>query len=307
MTHSESGLFNIEGNDDVDLSEFFRRRARDLGIGPVSESGIRNPVRSVHDDRQRFGIPPGRTVFDFSKGEARHVDSGTVLEDNLPEPSQATNVSPGKETQDDADTWRSLTVFADSGVILKTPDPIPLDPCIYYTARLEQDRITVEAELPTDLYMLPGGRATTPVEPMPLVGHIDRVGPSFTGTPDAFTGLGFQTIDSAEDGGLADADAQKVPLHAQNYGHRTFVVENTSADDAADRKIEARIVGNATHRGYGRFTSVDPANQPVTIGVGQTEIFTVNEEAWHLLKLQIRNTTNGNQVSAGYEFNGVTT
>lgn len=306
MGHSESGFFRI-GDDEFDVGEFFERRARDLGIGPVSESGIRNPVRSVHDDRQRFGIPPGRTVFDFSKGEAKHIDSGTVLEDDLPEPSQATNVSPGKDTPDDAKTWRSLTVFADTGVILKTPDPVPLDPCIYYTARLEQDRIEVEASLPTDLYMLPGGRATAPVEPFPLVGHMDRVGPSFTGTPDAYTDLGFQTIDSADDADLTDADAQKGKLHAQNYGYRTFVIKNTSADDVADRKIEARIVGNATHRGYGRFVDVDPANQPVTLSVGETEIFTLNQEAWHLLKLQIRNTTNGNQVSAEYEFNGVTT
>lgn len=292
-------------NEQAERVEPELRELLDRGIQPIGENARNRetPHASVHPDTHRIGVPPGRTRFDLETGQAVHQGTGVTIADDLTTVGELSQVGVQREDAQDASVARSLMVFADTGgVTLEIAgSKVPLDPCMYYTvSRTPYSQLIFDCSLPAELYIIATARSRPFARMAPVTIHQDRVGPSFTGSPDAFTDLGFQTIDSAQDGDLSDADAQKAKIHVQNTPTRTWVVENTGANDA-----EVRLVGNASHEGEGRFTDVAPADQPVTVAAGATEILTLTAEAWHLIKLQARNAVNGDEITLEYEYNGV--
>lgn len=275
----------------------------DSGIAPVrpGEQGARSDV-SAHPGAERIGIPPGKTRFDWRKGEVKHLGSDTVLTDEIPEIGNLQQVG-DQHDADDRNMMRSVLAFADANATLTIAgSSIPLDPCAYFPIdRTPFDTITLEVGIPTDVYMVASARSRPFSDIQTFAAHMDRVGPAFTATVDGWTPLPFQTVGTAHNEALTD-EVARGKLHTQNFPMRTFVLENTGTD-----AFRVRLVGKASHHGFGRWTNVEPSELPVTIQPGDTEIITNNGDAWHLQRLEVapEEGVASADVTTEYEFTGV--
>lgn len=278
--------------------EWVGRVLRDFGVSALSpgEADHARTDVAAHPGEQRVGLPPGSTRFDWSAGEVRHLDSDTVLTDQLPTVEEMDSLGDSKE---DSEALRSVLAFCDVGCTLEIAgSEIPLDPCNYFPIRRRAFRsLTLTTKLPAEAYVVASSRSEPFADVVSHVMHSNRVG-TYDGTPDSWSPVAFETVPSAENGDLG-ADARRAPLHVQEFEKRTWTVENTGTND-----VEVRLVGKTTHTGP--FVDVDPADQPVTVASGSTETLTLNSEAWHVVKLEARNLTTGNSVTLDVHYAGVT-
>lgn len=279
------------------VHDIFDRLMEDLGVSslqPGQASNARSDV-TAHPGEQRIGLPPGRTRFDWREGEIRHLGSDTVISDELPTVEQMTTVG---DTEADKHALRSVLAFTDVGTEVEIAGAtIPLDPCNYFPIkRREFSSLTLTTTLPAQAYVIASTRTRPFSDVVSNASHTNRIG-TYSGTPDSYDPVQFETPGTFGNSDFG-AEARHPALHAQEFGSRTLTVENTGAND-----FEARIVGKTTHGGP--FVDVAPAEQPVTVASGETSILTLNEEAWHVLKLEVRNLTAGNSVDAEVHYAGV--
>lgn len=277
--------------------DFITRLAQDFGISELMPGQLSNERADVtaHPGQQRIAVPPGKTRFDYEEGEVRHLDSDTVLTDDLPTVDQMTSVGDGEE---DKQALRSVLAFADVGCELEIGgSTIPLDPCSYFPIqRRNFSSLTMTTKLPAQAYVIASARSKPFANIVANASHSNRIG-VLSGTQDSFGAVGFEapgTHDNSDFG----ANARHPALHVQEFAKRTWTVENTSANDA-----EIRVVGKATHAGP--FVDVAPGEQPVTVAAGDTVTLTSNGEAWHVQKLEGRNVTNGNNIDLEAHYAGV--
>lgn len=275
--------------------EIFDRWLQDLGVAPLSPGEAEHARTDVaaHPGQQRVPLPPGSTRFDWQQGEVRHLDTDTVLTADLPTVEEMVDVG---DTEEDKHALRSVLAFADVGANLEIGgSEIPLDPCSYFPIQRRSFKtLTLTTKIPAQAYVIASARSEPFSNLQTQVIHTNREG-TYSGTPDDWEAVAFEAPGTPDDLG---ADGRAAPIHAQEFAANTWTVENTSANDA-----EVRLVGKTTH--HGPMVDVDPANQPVTVAAGETEVLTLNSEVWHVLKLQTRNTAAGNSVSLDSHYAGV--
>lgn len=272
----------------------------DLGVSPVApgEAHARRDV-AVHPGDQRIALPPGETRIDFVEGEARHLGTDTVITSDITSIGQTQQVGDESEqNQQDQNVMRALLAFCDVGCTLKVAgSEIPLDPCNYFPIqRRSFQQITITTKLPAQCYLIASARSKPFADIVSKAAHTNRIG-TYSGTPDSYDPVPFEapgTFGNADFG----SEARHPALHVQEFGSRTWTVENTGAN-----KAEVRIVAKATHDGP--FVDVEPSQQPVAVASGAKETLTLNNDAWHVAKLEVRNTTTGNSVSLESHYAGV--
>lgn len=257
------------------------------GLAAIIENQLNRTVAfGSAGESMRFAVPSGRTRFDFQEGQAHHIDSDTELASDLSKVDSISTLGPPGESPDDEKAYRSLLLFADDEVTLEIGgSKVPIDTCLYFPIEaIPFTKFYIKAGRPTDLYIILSAKHHGFAKVAVRTIHYDRVG-SYNASADDFTGVPVVPhglVDISGSVAQAVTDYGNAKMHSQNYNDRTFVIENTGAND-----LRFQIQGQAGHAGNARWVTVDPDNMPITVVSGDTHIATVNGEAWHLMRAQV--------------------
>lgn len=284
------------------VRELFNRE-RDVG-SPDTEASFHADSMGGH---ARIGIPAGKSEFDYTgSGEVTWVeDSGggsrsEVLHDDIISLDDLTNPEPGQ-----THVLRSLLVYGDDDVTLTVGgSTIKLDPCAFFPIpATEFNKITIDATRPTDVYQIVSTKSNAFSDLGVVNLHIDRSG-GFSGVPanNDWVDVAMTVGDFTDANGVAtDTDKTTTKVHLQNTVARTCVVRNVG-----DNNIDIRVLGGAGHAGTFDWVLIDPTNMPFTgVTADGNQIIQTANEAWHLWRIQVTNSTNDESIDVEVDFTAV--
>lgn len=279
-------------------SDELRRQAKGSAVTTPDTSGIYHV--DAHPGGARLAVPPGKTEIDWEAGEVNWVEDGDgksrseTLRSDLTQVGDMAHI----DTSDTA-ALRSMLLFADDDVTITAGgSTFQLDPCMYFPVfSTEFTKLTIEPNRPIDLYCVVSTRSQGFANLGPMTIHYDRSG-GISGTHDSFQTVNMTVTGLTDSNGVAESAAKAAgKLHVQNVPIRTIIVENDGSND-----LDVRVQGQAGHGGTGRWVDVIASS---TVTAGTTSKFTNVHEAWHIQRVQIQNTTNGQAISAKVDYTAV--
>lgn len=275
-----------------------QRQQADNATGEPDLTGTYTTM--AHPGDARLGLPPGVTLIDFNNGEVvwEEDDAGNAQNETLRNDLTAL---PDMEqiATTDTDALRSFFTYADADVAIDYGGAnVQLDPCSYFQVpSTDFQEIRVTSHLPTDLYMIASTRTQGFSTPGAVNVHLDRSG-GFSAQPanDTWETIPNTVVSLTDANGFPnDSNKAKGKIHSQNFTARTFVFENTGAND-----VNVRIQGQAGHAGTARWQNI-ASDFPVTLAPGDTLIHTNRQDAWHLLRAQVDNINAGEVVEVAMD------
>lgn len=245
----------------------------------------------------RFPMPAGRTTFDFVEGEVTHDGTGDLSE-SLRTFDDMSDAIDGASIQ----ALRSLYVYVDTQVQLELDNgrsgKFTIDPSLYFPIQSQGfKRFVIEADRPTNVYAVVSTRSRAFTSDA-VQNHTDRSGSrSDTGSDaDSYVSVPVKPYGLADSlPSSASVDNWDDPvIDARAHNRHSFVVENTGSND-----IDARIVAaeddDLTFREIGA--------QSTGIASGDFTVFDI-QERHKFYRVEYRNSTNGNDVSAEVDYFG---
>lgn len=252
-------------------------------------------------DVARLALPSGRTVIDFEQGTVKNESEGPIYTETAgPDgsgPGVRTFADMSEGVEQSINQLRSLYILADVPIFVRLDDSPwqEIDSCNYYP--LPSQGFT-QVELQCALPFTTELKASTRADPLNVSGvaiHMDRDGqfPKDGGTTvqDDYGNMAFHPHALHSSDRIGDFSEAKPPVHTVSFSRCTWVVENDSGNGNA---IDARLVAKDSHPGSGDYYQVA---ESTNIADGDHAIFDVSQR-WHFMKVQVRNNTNGEEVSA---------
>lgn len=271
-----------------------RQVGEDLQLQPIRYTTV--PPSNSHT---RLGVPSGRTVINFETGEVNNEnESGAIVSD------VKTREDMAEELDIDRVQLRSIYAVADVPCHMQLDDGdwFELDACNYYPLRARDFRtVTFKVGVPYSIDVRASNRADPTFDVSGVSVHGSREGqfPSGGGTTqqDSYADVVWQPQALSDSGRIGDFSKAKGVLHTVSFGRNTFTIENDSGNGNA---IDARVVSRRMHPGSGTYFQV---SEKTNIADGNHVVFNLTE-ASHFMKVQVRNNTNGNAISANGQYTG---
>lgn len=243
----------------------------------------------------RLGVPAGRTTIDFTDGTVTNENESGDITDEV------RTLEDISDRLDDAitDEFRSCYAFADVNCAMRLESRPwhEMSAANYFPIPSQGFRqVEFESDLPFELEV----KASTRTRPFDVSAHtafMPREGqfPQDSGTAptqqDAYTPMFWQPADLSDSDRLGDFSEAMESLDVSSYARATFVIENDSGNGNA---IDVRLVARGIDPHDGTFREIE---ESLNIADGDHDIFDVSEQ-WHYLRVEVRNNTNGQAISA---------
>lgn len=240
---------------------------------------------SVPENGDLLAMPAGKAVIDFDQGEVKHNAVVDTLTDDVSELGSLSGRS------DELRSF-SLGIDAPAKIRLNTGDWVAVDPGVYNVAAQRYSKLEVKSELPTAMNLMTSTRS------QPFVsGDIDinilRTGAK-SGTIDSYEAvdvfprdlLNYLDEDEAQDSGAAtipNAGAERMSITVANEGLNDI-----------DTRLMASPLGSDWF---------EIGAESLGISSGDHALFNISE-AHNFLRVDIRNSTDGDQVAANVRLHG---
>jgi len=246
--------------------------------------GVLHDYVSVPKTGNVLAIPAGTLTVDFETGEATHTKAGTLTDEFAAIDALST----------DAEYLRSLAMGFDTPgkVALDDRDEVPVKPGEYRVNAQRFRRVSYYSKYPAAVVL----GASTRSQP-----HVDAA----TGIRTSrFGELGEAQYDSWTDIPVTNPNLGRYVDNPTQYADPRFAVDGNSMTtvtvvNTGDNEIDARVVADETDGDDFRAIGTSSSNIPA----GEHSVFNVSE-SHRLLKAEIRNSTDGQQVSASVKVHG---
>jgi hypothetical protein len=261
------------------------------GVTQLDPAGY-NPTpfeyATLPQDGGHMALPYGETTFDFENGVVTNEHAGEMYEIRSFE-----EMSKGLDS--DIQSLRSIYIYGDvvGKIKLDDGDWFQFDSCQYVPIKSQGfKRVSVTCSIPWNVYGVASTRAQAFTETDSISLHMTRQGELDLGQHDT-----WQTVPHVPHGLKHDYGMEyaKGGLHMISLPRKTFTIENNSGNGNA---IDVRVLGAATHeRNFHEIT------RTTGLADGDHHIFHV-EQSHHIMIVQVRNSTDGNDVSVYTEVCG---
>lgn len=245
-------------------------------------------------DEARLAVPSGSTTIDFEEGIVEHESEGVILDDD--DVVSISDMSRGLDEVTAA--LRSIFVLADVPVQVRiggnTNTWHEIDSCNYYPIPSQEfTEVELYSESVPFAFEL---KASTRAEPLDVDGvtvHATREGEKAAGTHDSYTPMVWQPHGLTDR--VGDFSYAKGGIHAISFARNTFIVDNDSGNG---NEIDLRLMAKQLHTDDWREIA-----EATGIADGDHHIFDVSER-YHAYRVDVRNATNGDTVSAWGQYAG---
>lgn len=279
--------------DELDLLRDIRTGIANLAAQD-GETELSNDVRvgvlhdyvSVPNTGNVLAMPAGTLTIDFETGEATHTEAGTLTEE----------FASIDELSTDADYLRSLAMGFDTPgtVALDDRDEVPVKAGEYRVNAQRFTRVSYWSPHPAAVVIGASTRSQPHINAETSV-RTSRYGALQSAPYDDWTAVPVANPNLSRYVETPE-DYTEAEFAVDGNDMTTVTVENTSENGNA---IDARIV--ADDYDGGNFNAIGSAS--TGIAPGNHSVFNVSE-SHRLLKVEIRNSTNGEQVAASTTVHG---
>jgi hypothetical protein len=244
-----------------------------------------------------YGLPAGKTTFNFQTGSIRHSEIGTIQE-NLRDFEDMSKSVVGSDIQE----LRSLYITTDQSTELEVGDgrtgTFEISPAQYFPLQSQGfKKFSITSEYPFVLKGVASTRAKA-FQTDSVQNHTSRQGELSEGVYNDWADVSvypYQLIET-----LAELDSENptdygvVPIDGQAHNRHSFQIRNDGPND-----IDARIMVADT----GKFDWYDIGSISTAILPGDHTVFD-NQERHSFFKVQVRNTTDDEQIKVFTQMTG---
>lgn len=266
---------------------------------------------SVPSEGERVTLPPGETTIDFQNGDVTNQWEG-----NIATVRDFDDMSQGIDSQ--VQSLRSLWLHADAPAQVQldggewfTVDPGTFHPLVSQGFR----KATIQTDYPLELTAVGSTRAKPFTDSDSVRTHITRRtdGRNTSAAPDSFeavewsTDAAFRNDDNDLEGNDWDQSYGKREVFVAPCEHSTVVVENDSGA-ANDMDVRLRAAATDSQRDGLTVGSTTVGFQEIArqtnLSQGDHHVFQI-DQSHRWMRLEYRNSTNGNNVDVKGTLHGV--